>query len=439
MQTYNQIIKLNNQFSDNHKILKTFGNGKAYDIVLHNQEEWFKYPVMWMEDLPHPLNQNEFTYSFRVYFIAQVANLTARDGDNMLTNENEVKSDMIECAKDLLSFWAQDTTYSDLDLVKSGNITTITDKLADRITGCYVDLKLKQGFRYNKCAIPMVGIDPPPSETCQDATETFNGSSITSIPSGGNKDIIVRNDADTPVQVGTIITDTSSSLIIEVPEGVENIRLYPLPNYTGAIDRGADYDTYWRKANNIGNLNQNTKGIMMRRAFGSQSVLDVKTPNVFNNLYVYTGTTGGYLDWDTGIYYDVDDNVTTRELAYPDGLAVNHVESFLFPIDQDGTTKMWQEWMDDGQTLTIGAYTGWYLPSIIEMATLGNWGVLFGYNNPPLFNWGSGLKFTSDTYPAGTTQAMVAQSFSHFTSRSKTSASKAIYIKYVDINAEFGT
>ena len=339
-----------------------------------------------------------------------------------------------------MSFWAQDSTYSDLDLVKSGNITTITDKLADRITGCYVDLKLKQGFRYNKCAIPMDGITPPPSEACEDATETFNGSSITSIPSGGNKDIIVRNDADTPVQVGTIITNTASSLIIEVPEGAEDVRLYATPIYSGAIDRGHDYDTYWRKVNNVGNIIQPVKGIQMRCAFGRQDIIDpaITQGNVFENNARFTGTTGGRLDWLTGIYYDVNNVVTTRELAYPNSLAIDHVQGLLVQVDQLGS-QSWVNWLNNGQTLTIGDYTGFYLASVVEMVSFGNWGVMRGYfDDSPLFKWGSGLKLTSDTYAGATSQAMVAQFYSHITSTTKLNSNKSIYIKYIDINADFG-
>ena len=226
-----------------------------------------------------------------------------------------------------------------------------------------------------------------------------------------------------------------------VPAGFEVTRLYAPPVYSGAIDRGDLYDSFWRKDNNIGNLTQPIIGIQMRYAFGRQDILDPAIPggNVFGNYNAWTGVTGGYLDWATGIYYDVNDNVTTRELAFPDAIAVNHVWNMLVQIDQDGTTKGAEAWRVDGQTLTIGAYTGWYLPSFTEIASMANFGVLFGYNNPPLFNWGSGLKLTADTYPAGTSQAMAAQSFSHITSRSKTSSSKAIYIKYIDINADFGT
>ncbi len=169
MQTYNQIIKLNQTFAENHFKIQTFGNGPEFDIALHDKQAWFSYPLMWMEDLPLGLNENEVTFSFRVYFLDQVSTLEDREDDKIETNNNEVKSDQISNALDLLSFWAQDSTYPELDLVKSGSVQTLDGRFPDRLTGCYVDLKLKQGFRYNKCNIPMTGVIPV-DDSCLDAT-----------------------------------------------------------------------------------------------------------------------------------------------------------------------------------------------------------------------------------------------------------------------------
>lgn len=208
MLSYNKIIQLNRDFATNHWQIKTFGNGAAYNIVLHDKEDWFTYPLMWMEDLPFPLNDKEFQFYFRVYFIAQVAQLEDQETDLDSTNENEVKSDMIQCAQDLLSFWGQDSDYSDLILVKSGIVfNTITDKFSDRVTGCYIDLKLKQGFTYNKCAIPMTGVTPPPSVTCQDATININGSAFTTVPSGGLLNIGVEYQTSVSNPIHSIVGD----------------------------------------------------------------------------------------------------------------------------------------------------------------------------------------------------------------------------------------
>lgn len=230
MQTYNQIIKLNRQFAEAHYQIKTFGNGEAYNIVLHDKQDWFNYPLMWMEDLQQAFNDNEFTYNFRVYFVAQVAQLREEETDLENSNENEVKSDMIQCAQDLLSFWAKDTTYPELDLIKTGSIQTFTDKFSDRVTGCSVDLKLKQGFRYNKCAIPMSGVTPPPSVACLPVAVSVNSVSFGEVASGGAFDLNVLFDG---TAVGEKVGDdliVSAEYENGTPVGVNVDGIIQIPN-----------------------------------------------------------------------------------------------------------------------------------------------------------------------------------------------------------------
>ena len=55
MLSYNQVIKLNKGFADAHKMLKNFGNGADFNTVLHDKENPYRYPIMWLEDLPSPI------------------------------------------------------------------------------------------------------------------------------------------------------------------------------------------------------------------------------------------------------------------------------------------------------------------------------------------------------------------------------------------------
>jgi len=197
------ITPINRDFADAHFIIKGFGNGEASDIVLHNQDKKFKYPLMFIEDLTFPIEQNEFTFAFRVFFVAQVASLKQRGSDLMSTNENEVKSDMVACAQDLLSFWAKDLTISDLNLIKSSLITTFTDNTEDRLTGCFLEIRLKQGFRYNKCAIPMAGVTPPPPPAINPIDVSLN-SILMRAGQTANVDITIFKTGTTdPVGSGT--------------------------------------------------------------------------------------------------------------------------------------------------------------------------------------------------------------------------------------------
>lgn len=391
-----------------------------------------KTPFIWLvesytyEDLPRDSSVSS-AFDVRLFLMDWAPDQWFNDDHNNyaikpLSNLQEALKSVIE----------QDYMFKTLDTLRPtvrnrfGDVNNNKLIIDERLSGIELNFKLE---------IFAEGCSESNVTSCFPVDITVNGELMTSAKSGDTINIEIDDTLGDPQGVRQ-----GESFRYVVPAGFEVVRLYAPPPYSGSIDRGDLYDSYWRKVNNVGNLTQPIIGIQMRYAFGSQYLLDPDTPggNVFGNYAAYTGTTGGWLDWDTGIYYDVDGIVTTRELAYPDGIAVNHVWGMLVQIDQSGADPR-QTWMDEGQTLTIGGFTEWYLPSFTEIAVMCNFGVRFGYNDPPLFDWGSGLKFTSDTYPSSTSQAMSAQSYSHITSRTKTSSSKAIYIKYIDINAEFGT
>ena len=104
MLTYNQLIKQNRTFATNHHVLKNFGNGERYNIVTHNQQATFKYPLMWMEDQQHTAPDGMYVMGWRVYFLDLVPTIKERGTDLEYTNENEVKSNMVQVAQDLISF-----------------------------------------------------------------------------------------------------------------------------------------------------------------------------------------------------------------------------------------------------------------------------------------------------------------------------------------------
>ena len=330
MQTYNQIIKLNRQFAEAHYQIKTFGNGEAYNIVLHDKQDWFNYPLMWMEDLQQAFNDNEFTYNFRVYFVAQVAQLREEETDLENSNENEVKSDMIQCAQDLLSFWAKDTTYPELDLIKTGSIQTFTDKFSDRVTGCSVDLKLKQGFRYNKCAIPMSGVTPPPSVACLPVSVSVNSVSFGEVASGGafnlnvlfdgtavgekvGDDLIVSAEYEngTPVGVNVdgiiqipnpitcadVIVNINGELWAEVPSGdTENIIVR---QSTGSTEVGEIQGAYYRIADSVAVLKDTAGTIISSTDIKAEDSEDIVAPDstiTVNGGAFDTVVSGGTLD-----------------------------------------------------------------------------------------------------------------------------------------------
>jgi len=182
--TYNQIIKILRDYSTANYQINSFGNGDLWEVVEHNQIKDFEYPLMWVQDQPATTSQNEIELVFRVFFIS----LVHKDE----SNENEVKSDMLSMCTDLLSFWKMQTDYRLVNIDVNTNLTSFTERFNDELTGWFVDLKLTQNIKYDKCSIPMGGITPIPSN-CLPATITINGESFTVAASGGITDIDVKD------------------------------------------------------------------------------------------------------------------------------------------------------------------------------------------------------------------------------------------------------
>lgn len=182
--TYNQIIQASRAFATAHFGLKNFGNGQQYDVTMHNQTATEKYPLMWMEDKSMPIENGVEVFNFRVYFLSTNATIKDRETDLMSTNVNEIKSDMKRIAGDFLSYWNQDEDYPILNVDKSALIETVEDITEDRLSGVYIDIRFRQAFNYNRCIIPMSGVDPPAS-TCAPVFIYENSILVETVPSGG--------------------------------------------------------------------------------------------------------------------------------------------------------------------------------------------------------------------------------------------------------------
>lgn len=186
MLTYNQIIKISRAFQQAHHVLKNFGNGGEADMVLHNQLATYKYPLLWMVDSPSTVNDGMESFNFRVIFAAPVVTMpNDRTPDLMSTNVNEVKSDMIQCANNFISYWVQQTdNYDTLGFDKVVNRDTFEEYTDDRLAGCSIDIRFYQPFEYDECGIPM-GTPTPLPDTCAPVLIYEDGILVDTIASGG--------------------------------------------------------------------------------------------------------------------------------------------------------------------------------------------------------------------------------------------------------------
>ncbi len=217
MLSYNQIIKLNKEFADNHYVLQNFGNGERWQVVDHNQDATFKYPLMWMEDLISPVQDKEFIYSFRIWFVTRVEAPSDRDGNPIYFEYAKGKSDMIQCAQDLIAYWVQDNNYPSMDIDRSVSIETFIDTTDDKLTGCYADIRFRETFNYDSCIIPVEGASTPPST---DVVLTINDSAFATYTQGTTNNITVKdtNGAEVGSKVGSewIVPAASSSFTYDL-------------------------------------------------------------------------------------------------------------------------------------------------------------------------------------------------------------------------------
>ena len=195
MVSYNQIIKLLRDFSDNHFILKSYGNGEPWELVENSQHLDLEYPMMWVQDQPNNTVKGEETFKFRIFFLNQVATLKEKTATTLNeTNINEVKSDMRQCALDFIGYMAQDTNYPELEIDRNVSIISFVDDFNDKLTGWYIDINIKQIYRFSACNIPMSGTTPPPIGTCDPAIININSVLYGNVPSGGTENVVVKDE-----------------------------------------------------------------------------------------------------------------------------------------------------------------------------------------------------------------------------------------------------
>jgi len=185
MLSYEQLINQNKAFADAHYVIKNFGNGERWQINDHSQDPSFKYPLMYVEDLANNSSDGSYTYSFKIWFVTRVEAPSDRNGEILYAEYAKAKSDMIQCAKDLVAFWVQDTNFPTMELDKSVSIDTFIDYDRDEFTGCSLTINFIDSFDYNHCLIPMDGVPTPPNP-CAPVKIFEDGILVDTVESGGS-------------------------------------------------------------------------------------------------------------------------------------------------------------------------------------------------------------------------------------------------------------
>lgn len=284
----------------------------------------------------------------------------------------------------------------------------------------------------------------------QDATNTLNGNAISGILAEGFKTIVIQNDATTPIQVGTIRTDTKTSLIVEVPAGGAGVLPY---GYARPVNSQmvtyVDHDDKYNKDNNVDLYIFNPLTHQL-------PILDpddwwvMLTPNKFGSFHRFTSRTGGYYDHSTSQFKTLLGVVTTFFDEFKDGDAVV-AHGYIFDnytgIGHLSGTQGSASWDDFVNTFVPGynsigtnryfGFTDWKMPSLKEDASIRNpsfdgVGVsqAFTFNDSPYFNLVGELLTTTIFQTNGPSIYTVLSSVIATSARLRTFARQGRLIRY---------
>jgi len=236
MVTYNQIIDILSEIASNHSQIENFGNGDLWEVVQHNQNPDFQYPMLWVEDAPMSFNEKEFQYTFNVY----VFDRSNRDRVQDKEHENDVKSDMLQIGLGVLAMLHNEYDETFIDVVKSHSFESFTERLDDTLTGWRFTVSLSSPFDYDACSEPFTG-NGSTFGACDPVTvyDSDGTTVIATIPSGGTYTVSPSGDATAILNNtdGTTISTTA------IPAGDSEIITAPDASWTLENTLGTEIDT----------------------------------------------------------------------------------------------------------------------------------------------------------------------------------------------------
>lgn len=188
------------------------------------------------------------------------------------------------------------------------------------------------------------------------ASVTLQGNSLVDIPGGQIKSMTIRDQDDNLL---TIATDTDTANTFEGTITLDT------PKATGQTQKSGADNSYLS-----GDEANDPNGI-------GADFFTLDDNNVFNNLYRFTGTTGGGTDGTS--YFDVNGSPTTKALAFPNDIMLVHSEdnqkadsilAIRFArISADSMTNFMA-----AQPFTYDGYSDWKLWTLKQLFTVAKTG-----------------------------------------------------------------
>jgi hypothetical protein len=253
------------------------------------------------------------------------------------------------------------------------------------------------------------------STACSDATVTVNGGAFETVASGGTLDVEVEYETSLDNPVESIV---ANKIIIVDPIVLPTNRIYLRPEPTGEIYVPAsafylDGCDSWMIYNNIDTIIQTSSGIPM--IIDKSKRWKLIPDNVFGHKFRFTGSTGGYYDPETLLFYDSDGTISTYASAFPSDYMIDNSTGLGWQTLGAISNFTFEGALANVASLSHAGFDDWFLPNLSQLMSVTD----YGYNAPlgstgdfnPIFTGGisNATKWTSTTIKGLETRVWIVQ------------------------------
>lgn len=140
--THNQFIKLFEDISTNHRDINSFGTGDLWEYMA-NESDTVNPVTMWVmlgdNVIEEKVDRPKYTFL--------IMDFVNKDE----TNEDEVLSDTLRIAKDVISVLRQPYYESYFMIQKNITLTDFTERFDSEMSGWQFEITFEQPFLYDSC------------------------------------------------------------------------------------------------------------------------------------------------------------------------------------------------------------------------------------------------------------------------------------------------
>jgi hypothetical protein len=433
--TFTMYPRANKNFKNNSTIPEISLDSKNYKETFYDDKVAVNSFFLVDDQSTYQNDNNQIVQDISIIFQADLVKLY---GDAERVDE-VFNSDVLQVFKNVKRF-----IYSDIERITGFDSVysdfTLNADLREKIQFSDISnrhiLRLDFSIRYDfKCDSPIVPLCVPVtimengvlvalqaagttysySTACSDATVTVNGGAFDTVASGGTLDVEVEYETSLDNPIDSIV---ANKIIIVDPVVLPTNRIYLRPEPTGEIYVPAsafylDGCDSWMIYNNIDPIVQTSSGIAM--VIDKSKRWKLIPDNVFGHKFRFTGSTGGYYDPETLLFYDSDGTISTYASAFPSDYMIDNSTGLGWQTLGAISNFTFEGALANVAALSHAGFDDWFLPNLSQLMSVTD----YGYNAPlgstgdfnPIFTGGisNATKWTSTTIKGLETRVWIVQ------------------------------